>query len=348
MLFRFISLSNFPQIGLRCLRWCRDVETQRSGRCCLRLDMQQAWNLKIEKFHRAAAHFQASRNSSQFFRNASHLDLPLLRAFGHANTWGQNILDQWEPEFSCDDESRVPEILGDGPKWLCGAEHHPVPCTLVSLGSNFDIRFERAMRGIAGCSAYIVDPTLASGGRKSRLAALSRELAALGAALNSSVGIGRNGATLKIMHENAATPLVGLRELLRDRYPGASRHVSILKVDVEGAEYDVLRDVYQMCADGELTVDAMTVEFHVGLAITSGDRERYKLWQLRDAFADAYKCGLMLHHKERNAWGCDGFVCVEFSWVSARHARRTLQRTATTASGSVGSSPFSNSLRSLR
>ena len=95
-------------------------------------------------------------------------------------------------------------------------------------------------------------------------------------------------------------------------------------VCVQGAEYDALYDAYRMCADGELTVDQLTVEFHVGLAIKSGDARNYTLRHLRDAFADASACNLMLHHKERNAWGCDGYACVEFSWVSVTHARRTM------------------------
>ena len=60
----------------------------------------------------------------------------------------------------------------------------------------------------------------------------------------------------------------------------------------------------------------------MGSAIKSGNVARYQLRQLRAAFANASSCGLMLHHKERNAWGCNGHYCVEFSWVSEAHARR--------------------------
>lgn len=289
---------------------------------------------KLASFHRAHTAFEMERNSSRFFhvdhlskdyaaKQASMLATP-LHFYGHANHWGQNVLDLWEPEYSCDHEVRVPEVLGDGPKWMCGAALHPEPCTLVSLGSSFDARFEQAMHRLANCSAYIVDPTLASGNRaRARLPEFTRQVEAFGAVLNTSVGVGRNGATVKLMREHTYTRLVGLRELLRDRFPGVHRHISILKVDVEGAEYDALADAYQMCADGELSIDQMTVEFHVGLAIQSGDARNYTLRHLRDVFAGASACGLMLHHKERNSWGCDGYACIEYSWVSATHARRT-------------------------
>ena len=90
--------------------------------------------------------------------------------------------------------------------------------------------------------------------------------------------------------------------------------------------YDVLRDAYRMCADGELSVDQLVVEFHAGLALKSGKLREYTVRDLYDAFANASRCDLMLHHKERNGWGCDGFACIEFSWVSVTHARRTMLR----------------------
>ena len=153
-----------------------------------------------------------------------------------------------------------------------------------------------------------------------------RGLAKIGATLNGSVGVGRDGAVLQLnmkgQRAGQPKPMVSLRTLLRDRYPGPARHVSILKVDIEGAEYDALIDAYDMCRRGELTLDTLVAEVHVGRAITSGDAGRYQLRQLRAAFANASACGLMLHHKERNGWGCGGRECVEFSWVSEAHARR--------------------------
>ena len=283
--------------------------------------MPDPFDRKLAAFARAHRSFVRARNQSKFFRNVSFLSLKLMHHFGHVNSWGQNILDQWEPEFSCSEESRVPETLGDGPKWICGAAQLLEPCNLVSLGSNFDARFERAMHTIAGCHAYVVDPTLV--GNRARLGHFHKGLLALNATLNTSVGIGRHNSRVKLMQESRETRLVGVQELLRDRFPGPHRFVSVLKVDVEGSEYDVLNDVFRMCREGQLSIDVMTVEMHVGLAIKSGDRERYTLRDLRDAFENASDCNLMLHHKERNAWGCDGYVCVEYSFVSVEHARRT-------------------------
>ena len=105
----------------------------------------------------------------------------------------------------------------------------------------------------------------------------------------------------------------------------------MLKIDIEGCEYDAVHDAYSMCERGELSVDQLLVELHVGGAIKScrDDHHRYEytLRQLSEIFSKASSCNLMLHHRERNSWGCAGFWCSEFSWVSVRHARRTFEHT---------------------
>ena len=283
------------------------------------IPFEDVWRAKLARAYRTRDAFDASRRSHpKWFRNQTFI----LFAAARANHWYQNALDNWEPWYSCDLEERLPTRLHDGPKWVCGAAFHPTPCNLVSLGSNFDASFERAMHEAAGCRRYIVDPTLAPFPRK--LQAFSSSVEKIGAHVNVSFGVGKDGTLVHIMLEKNKTRMVGLRRLLTERYPGPTRHISILKVDVEGAEYDVLRDAYRMCADGELTIDQLLVEVHAGLAIKSGNRLEYTVRDLHAAFADADRCDLLLHHKERNGWGCDGYACVEFSWVSKTHARRTM------------------------
>jgi len=293
----------------------------------LKLGGVNAWQIELKRYARTHAHFEKLRQTDPTLsRLLPHESLRRSRA--HAV-----LMDFWEPEYSCGSERRVPGRFGDGPKWLCGPKLLPAPCTVVSLGSSYDDAFERAVNEAVptGCPAYIVDPTLSpefadkrggKGAGRTELEHFREGLSAINATLNGSVGIGRDGAMLSLMGVRKPLPLVGLRRLLLERYPGNKRHVSILKVDIEGAEYDVLREAYQMCADRELTLDMMVVEFHVGAAIKSGDAMLYQLHHLRDAFANASNCDLLLHHKERNGWGCSGHYCVEFSWVSEAHAKR--------------------------
>ena len=217
--------------------------------------------------------------------------------------------DYWEAEHSCASESRVPaRVVGDGAKWLCAAALHPPPCQVVSLGSDFDDAFERGMHKLASCKSYIVDPTLQSSTKK--LLDFERQLKSYGASLNGSVGVGRAGQVLRF--NGLKAPLVSLETLLRDRFLGApSAHISVLKADIESAEYESLHDLWNLCASGWLTVDQLNVEVHLV------NQPMKKLYAI---FAGARKCGLVLHHKEFNTWGRQ--PCAEFAWVGLAHAQR--------------------------
>ena len=87
----------------------------------------------------------------------------------------------------------------------------------------------------------------------------------------------------------------------------------------------MIRDAYEMCARGELSIDQMLVEVHVGPGIKSRDGTRLpELRDLLEVFSGANRaCGLMLHHKELNP-AC-GWSCAEFAWVSKAHAERAFR-----------------------
>ena len=219
--------------------------------------------------------------------------------------------DYWEAEYSCASESRVPaRVVGDGAKWLCAAALHPAPCQVVSLGSHFDDAFERGMHKLASCKSYVVDPTLQLSTKK--LLDFERQLKSYGASLNGSVGVGRAGKVLRF--NGLKAPLVSLETILRDRFLGApSAHISVLKADIESAEYESLDDVWKLCASGWLTVDQLNVEMHL---------VNQTMKEMHAVFAGARKCGLVLHHKEVNTWGHPQYPCAEFAWVGLAHAQR--------------------------
>ena len=237
-----------------------------------------------------------------------------------------SALDYWEPEYACGEDERVPEAVGDGPKWVCGASSLPQPCTLLSLGSNLDDSFEKAMHAKARCAAHIVDPTLDffREATSESSQAFAIRLSAYGATLNASVGLGNPNTTGMVRLPTGATwrfPLVSLAQLLRHRYGPAPWQLSALKIDIEGHERSVLAEVFDLCASGQLSIDQMNVELHpwpewYGQATFRNVRD------LHAVFGGALSCGLVLHHKERNLWGCPKGQCIELAWVSLRHAKR--------------------------
>lgn len=240
-----------------------------------------------------------------------------------------SALDYWEPEFSCNDEDRVPPTVGDGPKWVCGVEALHQPCTLLSLGSNLDDSFERAMHARARCRAYIVDPTIdlfrnSSPAFEHRETAeqFAARLAPYGATLNASVGVGNPGSTGTAARKSFR--LVSLGQLLRDRYGPPPWRLSGIKMDIEGHEATVLPELFRLCSAGKLQVEQLNVELHPW-PDWYGGRTFRDVRQLFASFTDALSCGLVLHHKERNLWGCPKSQCMEFSWVSLRHARRAAE-----------------------
>ena len=237
--------------------------------------------------------------------------------------------DYFEPTYSCTSDVRLPSQVGDGPKWLCGVDALPSPCRVLSLGSDFDDAFERAMYARVGCQSHIVvDLTLgvASMGRKRLLhgykrskesvVAFTKLLASYGATLNHTVGVGDPRGARQSFR------VVGFEQLLRDRYGDPPWHVHVLKMDIEGHEQTVLLEAYALCAAGKLEIDQLNVEVH-----TFQSAANRTVGDLYAIFDGAKQCGLMLHHKERNLWGCRDGQCLEYAWVSMRHARREMMAT---------------------
>lgn len=280
-----------------------------------------------------------SRISLKRPATSANSSIPLVGTFA--------AFDYFEPDYACMSDERVPAHVGDGPKWVCGAAALPRPCDLLALGSNFDDAFERAMHRRAGCRAYIVDPTLDHSGKLSgvyrgsagatradAVARFAASLASYGASLNSSIGVGDATRGTGTVVEDGGKgvvhfPVVSVTSLLRDRYGAAPWHLSSVKIDIEGNEAPVLREMYALCAAGHLTIAQLNVEVHAAPAWFRHSFRTYH--ELYAAFSEALSCGLMLHHKERNLWGCAESQCMEYAWVSLDHARREALHATTEA-----------------
>ena len=262
-------------------------------------EREEMWRRRVLESERSRALTHARLENNFYLARNTDENLREAKTPWHVT------LDFFEPEYSCCSEIRVPATIGDGPKWVCGAEHfHPKKdCNVLSLGSNFDDQFERGIFDITNCTSYIVDPTLHD---KKPLPWFLNKLSTYGARLNTSVGITGDNPNQTLNHRR----VIPIGQLIEGN--GLGPHIDFLKADIEGAEYNMMNDIKSMCEKGTIAIDHLNLEVHVW------HRHTIDLVNLFDA---AYHCQLMLFHKERNAWGCEGFYCAEFSWVSFQRAR---------------------------
>ncbi len=174
--------------------------------------------------------------------------------------------------------------LSDGGKWVCGVDSflQRPGCVVYSFGSDGDTSFEEAILNRTACAVFTFDPTLAPGVQARVEAVPGIEFAAVGlGAVDGDAAIG--GRTL---------PVRTLATHMRER---GHTWVDLLKIDVEGAEWEVLESlVAGTGGGGPLPVGQAQVEFHVGW----GDHGPQEAIDLLEALDDA---GMRVFHVEENA-----------------------------------------------
>ena len=299
-------------------------------RLCFSVVRQWQLNEKLASQSRNAVHERLfGERLTESTRLVAHAGTP--PGAHYTGIWSP--FDYWEPTISCAEDVRIPMgLVGDGAKWVCGVAAHTRSCRVLSLGSNFDDNFERAIFKLAGCSSYIVDPTLIPRDRNGSLGQFLARLRDHGSVLNGTVGAGvGSGLNVRLpgpvrreeqtKQNNGLThfaSLVSLRQLLLDRYQPPV-HLAFAKFDIEGAEYSVLAEMGVLCTEGILTVDQLNVEVH-----RAPRRHKTRLSEFTQLFRGARQCGLMIHHKERNNWARGENEVVEYAWVSPLHAARAM------------------------
>ena len=110
---------------------------------------------------------------------------------------------------------------------------------------------------------------------------------------------------------------------------------SVLKLDIETFEWEVLPELWELCSSGQLVLDQLNVELHTLTSAPLLVRHVYA------AFEGALACGLALHHKEMNTftWHLPSLNrLAEFSWVSLTHAQRPVVEWERSGQSSAGPS----------
>lgn len=229
----------------------------------------------------------------------------------HPNAPSKHWFDNFEPTYNCDSRERVGgaerfAAFRDGPKFMCGVDFLPKNCLVYNVGSNNNIGFEQALKSAAPwCDIHTFDPMRAM--YKGQLVSTFHRIAIAGNAIAERAAV-----------QNSSSLSMTLGEVRR-RLGHLGRRIDVLKIDCEGCEWTALLPLFSGMEAGELHVDQLLVEAHLDQSLTY---EKLVGW-----FMSADAAGFRMFSKERNGWGCSGYKCVEFSFVSKVHACREFTAT---------------------
>ena len=167
---------------------------------------------------------------------------------------GGNDLRIWDffgPDYTCPYSKERVGRIGDGGKWVCGmrALLEDRPCLVYSVGSRGDISFEEEFLSRTACEVHTFDPDLSQDTEsyvKSTLPNLHFH----------AIGIGRNNGTLLSSLDDGK-----LHNIHKVMDKLGHKWVDVLKIDIEGHEWDVLSDVYAK-SGAQLPTTQLLIEFH--------------------------------------------------------------------------------------
>lgn len=222
---------------------------------------------------------------------------------------GKRAYDLYEPEWVCDTEKRVGPgsiNIGDGPKFVCAPESlsEENDCLVYSIGSNYDFSFEEGIRKHASnCEFHTFDGTLNLTKRPLPAGLAAKRIHFHHWNLGTKSGTLENGWATKTIEDTVS------------ELGHTGRTIHVFKIDCEKCEFGVMPRVTEMVKNGQLEIGQIQVEMH---GTNAGQIERL--------FQSIRSAGFALFHKERNHWGCDGYRCVEFSFISMGQAEKVFRR----------------------
>jgi Methyltransferase domain len=189
----------------------------------------------------------------------------------------------WDPDFSCMYEDSVGGKVSDGHKWICDPHRLAFenPCLIYSIGSNGDFNFEVEMSHIApNCEIHTFDPGNYTPWKLN------------GDSINISYHEWGIKSTGKLQHDQ---PYKSLPETLAILGHNNTK-IDVLKIDCEGCEWEVYKDILQIDAR-QIAVEVHNVNENTAMF-----------------FQALHDNGYVIFHKEPNIHGCSG-DCVEFSFL---------------------------------
>jgi len=250
----------------------------------------------------------------------------------NATSTGKYFFDKYEPEANCFTEERFGfefdwlhrrqrfeaknfydqgfryDSFGDGPKFICGLDlirnsnsmSDDKKCLVYSVGSANKIGFEMAVHKLLGCETHTFDPTINT--------FVGNEYATF-----HQWGLGVDGEKINGWESKSFETVI-------QALGHENRTIDILKIDCEGCEWATMPPLFDAIASGKTKVNQIQIELH---SLTrSNNKETETPTETREIFFNKMdQAGMRIFHKERNQWGCDGWKCVEYSFVSEEFLR---------------------------
>mgnify|MGYP001317873547 CR=1 FL=1 len=136
----------------------------------------------------------------------------------------------YEPLWACPDIELVGNFH-DGVKWVCGLRRMRKGCVVYSFGSNGDDQFETDVMEKTECRVYTFDPTLTLEKKRMLSSSVRKNFHNIGLATHEG-GMAIGGIEREVQN---------LRTIMKDL---KHKQVDILKLDIEGTEYEVFEELY--------------------------------------------------------------------------------------------------------
>ena len=240
-------------------------------------------------------------------RQARHNNKPKRKNYIGDSREEKVFFDLYEPEAVCFSEERFGtevrfEAYGDGPKFVCGVDSvaKQKDCLVYSIGSDNDIKFEKAIKTFIGCEIHTFDPTMPGISFKGESYASFHPW-----------GLGTEGEVVPFIRDEIESTFTAMSfDTVLRKLGHENRTIDILKIDCEGCEYTAMPPLLDAIASGKIKVNQILIELHLRTA---------KLFPFFEALDRAK---MRIFHKERNQWGCNGITCVEYAIASEEFLRR--------------------------
>ncbi|KAF7979963.1 hypothetical protein HWV62_27135 [Athelia sp. TMB] len=162
--------------------------------------------------------------------------------------------DFFPPAFNCPHELERLGALGDGGKWTCGLSRiaEKTDCVIYSFGTNYESSFENEVLSRSrNCQIWAYDSTTGSYGPR------------VDRGNHHRVHFQRFGLASIDAHGPQDSPKAYTLESLMAA--NGHTHIDILKIDVEGWEFDIMTSIVKpfMLANKPLPFGQLNLEMHV-------------------------------------------------------------------------------------